>query len=305
MKKIILFLFFALLLYLIYIMSPLSLSAEEVRFIVPVDEKIDVTIKRLKQENFIRNEKLASTIISKIEPGAYLLKKNFWLPQTIDTLLFHPYQKWVLLKPGLRREQVAEILSDKFNWDPLKEKEFLEAAPEGYLFPDTYLINVDYTPKETARKLINNFNEKFDAKLQNDLLAQNVRNDTAIKIASLIERESGSLEDKALISGIIWNRLNDGMKLQIDATTQYILGTRGNWWPKVKPQDHKTESLYNTYLYKGLPPGPISNPSLDSIKAAIYPAETDCFYYLHDSDKQIHCSKTYEGHLANIEKYLK
>lgn len=311
MKKLILLILFLPLIYLFYNISPISYSSDEIRFMVPLDEKKETTVNRLKEENIIRNEALFNFIAAfskinpEIEPGAYILKKNFWLPQIVTKLLYEPYQKWVILRPGLRREQITEILEKKFNWDVLTEKEFLDNAPEGYLFPDTYLLNVDYSGKEFAQKLINNFNEKFDSTLQKDLLARDVRNDTAIKIASLIERESGSREDKALIAGIIWNRLNDDMRLQIDATTQYIIGTRGDWWPKVKPENHKSESLYNTYLHIGLPPRPISNPSLDSIKAVVYPEETDCIYYIHDSDKQIHCSKTYEGHLENINKYLK
>lgn len=315
LSKLFLLLSLLIILFLIYQISPISLSSEEVRFVVPLAEKKEETIRRLKAENLIRNEKIFDILMTvfdfpefrewQIEPGAYNLQKNFWLPKTANILLFHPYQKWVLLTPGLRKEQIAEILAEKFDWDILKEKEFLDSSEEGYLYPDTYLLNVDYSPKETAQKLKSNFNEKFDAKLQNDLLSQNVRNDTAIKIASLIERESGSLEDKALISAIIWNRLKIDMRLQIDATTQYIIGTRGNWWPRVRPEDHKITSLYNTYLHKGLPPTPIANPSLDSINAAVYPAETECLFYLHDSSKTIHCSETYDGHLQNIEKYLK
>lgn len=240
-----------------------------------------------------------------VEPGAYLLSRRTFTWQIADTLLNHPYQKWAVIVPGLRKEQIAEKLQKKFNWNDGTVKDFINSANEGYLFPDTYLLNVDYLGKEVAQRIMANFNEKFDAQLQNDLLSQDVRNDTAIKIASLIERESGSDSDKALIAGIIWNRLDKGMKLQIDATSQYIKGKSGNWWPVVTPLDHKTDSPYNTYIYKGLPPGPIASPSLASIKAAVYPKDTDCFYYLHDRGKNIHCAVTYQEHLENIEKYLK
>lgn len=239
-----------------------------------------------------------------IEPGAYMLSHRMTLMGIANTLMYHPYQKWIVLVPGLRVEQVAARLAKKFDWDEEKTKEFLGNAKEGYMFPDTYLLNVDYKGEETASRLISNFNEKFDAKLQKDLLSQNVRNDTAIKIASLIERESGSDEDKPLIAGIIWNRLNKEMKLEIDATIQYALGAPEDWWPSVSPKDLKIDSPYNTYLHKGLPPGPIASPSLASIKAAVYPAETECFYYLHDHNRQIHCAKTYQEHLENIKTYL-
>jgi len=297
--------------YLIYLLSPTSFSSEKIRFVISLETKQEDTVTRLKSENFIRSEKLFNFVSGimhfpgNIEPGTYMLSHRMTTIEIAQTLLFHPFQKWIVLVPGLRREQVAEKLKEKFNWSQEKAKDFLDNAPEGYLFPDTYLLNVDYTGREFAQKLINNFNEKFDAQLQKDLLSQDVRNDTAIKIASLIERESGGDDDKALIAGIIWNRLNKGMKLQIDATIQYALGKPGNWWPHVSGSDMKIDSLYNTYIYKGLPPSSIANPSLASIKAAVYPEDSDCFYYLHDHNKQIHCSVTYQEHLENIEKYLR
>ena len=298
-------------LYFLFLLSPTSFSDEKIRFVIPMETKQEEIIERLRKENFIRSPKLFTFLTGLIkfpgtvEPGAYMLSRRMTVYTVADTLLNHPYQKWAVIVPGLRVEQTAEKLAKKLGWDGEKTKDFLTNAKEGYMFPDTYLLNVDYTGKEVAQRLIANFNEKFDEKLQKDLLAQNIRNDTAVKIASLIERESGSDEDKALIAGVIWNRLNKGMKLEIDATIQYALGTPSDWWPHVLPQHIKnTDSLYNTYKIKALPPAPICNPSLASIKAAVYPAETECFYYLHSSDKQIHCAKTYKEHLENIELYL-
>lgn len=296
--------------YTLSLLAPTSLSDEKIRFVIPLESKQEDIISRLTTEKFIRSEKLFTLLTGlirypgMIEPGAYLLSRRMTMLEIANTLLYKPYQKWIVLVPGLRKEQVAQRLEKKFSWGEEKTKEFLELAKEGYLFPDTYLLNVEEGGKDMAKRLISNFNEKFDAQMQQDLLAQNVRLDTAVKIASLIERESGSDEDKALIAGIIWNRLNKGMKLQIDATTQYIIGTKDNWWQRVDPKDHRIDSPYNTYIYKGLPPTAIANPSLASLKAAVYPEETDCVFYLHDLGKRIHCSVTYEEHLENIEKYL-
>jgi uncharacterized YceG family protein len=129
---------------------------------------------------------------------------------------------------------------------------------------------------------------------------------TALKIASIIQREAAGKEDMRLISGIIWNRIFSGMKLQIDATLQYAKGSEEDgWWKQVASEDKKIESLYNTYRYKGLPPGAIANPGPDAIKAAFYPQKTDCLFYLHDKNRKIHCTKTYEEHKKNIEIYLK
>lgn len=129
--------------------------------------------------------------------------------------------------------------------------------------------------------------------------------DGAIRLASIIQREAAGPQDMRLISGIIWNRMAKGMSLELDATLQYVKGNEDNWWPIVKSKDKYLDSPYNTYKYKGIPPGAISNPSIDAINAAFNPQKTDCIFYLHDSNRQIHCSKTYEGHLANINSYLR
>ena len=108
-----------------------------------------------------------------------------------------------------------------------------------------------------------------------------------------------------IIAGIIWNRLDQKMKLDIDATLQYIKGKAPDWWGKVSADDKNIDSPFNTYKYAGLPPRPIANPGLDAINAVLHPAQTDCIYYLHDSGGQIHCAKTYDEHKLNIDKYLR
>ncbi|MFN4181557.1 MAG: endolytic transglycosylase MltG, partial [Candidatus Paceibacteria bacterium] len=104
---------------------------------------------------------------------------------------------------------------------------------------------------------------------------------------------------------IIWNRIWAGMKLQMDATLQYAKGSEEEgWWPRVESEDKSIESEYNTYRYKGLPPGAIANPGLEALKAAYNPAQTKCMFYIHDKKRRIHCAETYEEHKKNIEKYL-
>jgi UPF0755 protein len=107
-----------------------------------------------------------------------------------------------------------------------------------------------------------------------------------------------------LISGIIWNRIFKGMKLQMDATLQYAKGNEEEgWWKEVNPEDKKIDSSYNTYLHVGLPPAPIANPGIAAIDAAYNPEKTECLFYLHDKKGKIHCSRTYEEHKKNIAIY--
>ena len=309
------------------------------RYVIKLDFVEEQVIDDLKEKGFIKNKaafKLAFDFVcwqkktcpqvfvspqqnaqSRIEPGAYMISKSMNAYKLAKTLISGPYQKWVVILPGKRKEQVALILLKILNWQYGMGRGFTNIAEEGYLYPDTYLINVDASPEQVWQKLFANFNEKFDAELQKDLLAQNIRNDTAIKIASLIERESGGDSDKPIIAGVIWNRLLKGMKLEVDATVQYAIaletlnnvGLQGlnnfNFWPQLGPGMVRTiNSPYNTYLNKGLPPGPICSPSLASIRAVAHPAQTDALYYLHSPDKQIHTVKTFEEHQENIKKYL-
>ena len=150
----------------------------------------------------------------------------------------------------------------------------------------------------------NQFNEKV-ANFFQEAAEKNIRNDTLIVLASLVQREAANEEEMPLIAGVIWNRWLQDMPFQIDAAIQYALGEPGNWWPIVKLADYKLDSLYNTYIHKGRPPSPICNPGLAAIGAATNPEDSEYLYYLHDSEGQIRLAKSYEEHLANIEQYLK
>jgi UPF0755 protein len=124
----------------------------------------------------------------------------------------------------------------------------------------------------------------------------------ALTIASIIEREAGDESEMAVISGILWNRLFSDMRLQADTTLQYVRGTaRNGWWPVPRPRDKYLKSTYNTYLNKGLPPGPIASPSVAALYAALNPEKTDCFFFFH-SKGTFTCSVTYEEHVKKLKK---
>lgn len=242
--------------------------------------------EQLQEKGFVKNKTVFTFIygFSDLLAGGYQLSKAMNVFETVKILKAGPDALWVTVKPGMRKEQIAEILKSPDG--------FLD-FPEGKFYPDTYLIPKNETGEVSAKRMQNRFNE----------IVGEVGPRTLI-IASLVQREAGGKEDMALIAGIIWNRVLKNMLLQIDASNQYIIGEMGNWWPHVTPTDLKINSPYNLYLHKGLPPTPIANPSLDAIQATLNPEETDCLFYLHDSNKQIHCSITYQEHLENIKKYL-
>jgi len=289
-------------------------KAEPERFIISQNAKTQDTIKKLHDQGFVKSEWALGYALKgkEIQSGGYKISKSMTAWQVADALK-KPYMKWVVIPEGLRKEQIAELIGDALGWDQAAKTKWVGNytamkydETEGVYFPDTYLLPKEETGLQIADRLRAKFNEKFQP-YADKFVKQNVKWTTALKVASLVQREAANKADMPLIAGIIWNRLlNDPpMKLEIDATVQYALGESRNWWPKIKPADYKTESPYNTYLNKGLPPHPICNPGLDAISATLNPTETDCLYYLHDSNGQTHCAKTYEEHKTNIEKYLK
>ncbi|MCL5073566.1 MAG: endolytic transglycosylase MltG [Actinobacteria bacterium] len=303
--------------YFFYFAPPGSSSKIEV-FTVG-DEILQIgTIEKLYKEGFIKNTwgyglmLLINEKSSKPKPGGYYLSKNMNAWQVAEELSKSPDMLWVTIPEGVRKEQIGEILAKTLNWtnEDLEKWNTIYTAMkfdyiEGVYFPDTYLIPVEENGLEIAVRMINRFNEKFSPYFDKFEEA-NIKWTTALKIASLLEREAAGKEDMPLIAGIIWNRLEKNMKLDIDATIQYARGkVENSWWAPINPQDIiEIDSKYNTYKYKGLPPGPIANPGLDAIDAVLNSEKTDCLYYLHDQNRKIHCAKTYEEHKENIKEFL-
>lgn len=224
--------------------------------------------------------------------------------------LANPSVKVVRVHEGMRKEEIADRVGAKLGWDETDKANFLNAHLalntedlEGKYFPKTYLIEAGDNPADVTNLMLGEF-EKQTSKIKKPN-TKVMNEETAIKIASIIQREAAGKEDMRLISGIIWNRIWAGMKLQMDATLQYAKGSEEEgWWPRVESEDKGIDSEYNTYLYKGLPPGPIANPGLEALKAAYNPAQTKCMFYIHDKKRRIHCAETYEEHKKNIAKYL-
>jgi len=184
--------------------------------------------------------------------------------------------------------------------------EFLKEKPknlslEGYLFPDTYRVYKTATIEDIVRKMLDNFDHKIDSKLLGEIDNQNKKLYDVLTLASIIEKEAKTLEDKKRVAGVYYNRLDIGMALQADPTVNYITEKQTD---RPSQEDIKTDSLYNTYKYPGLPPGPICNPGLDSILAAIYPEKNGYFYFLNTPDGQMIFSKTLAEHKKNRAKYF-
>jgi UPF0755 protein len=303
----------------VFITLPNNFKVEPVVYTVPKDAVVTDPSEELVKLGVIRNTlfyHIVSSITEKgknIASGGYRLSGSMWMWQVISKLSGKPDLVWVTIPSCIRIEQVGERLAEKLGWDSTKLSVFNDLFVqksdeffEGILYPDTYLLPVDESVENTTKRLTSKFQEMI-APYMDEFLKQNIKWTTGLKIASLIAREAAGKEDMNLISGIIWNRLNQGMKLEIDATMQYTKGKQadGSWWGSIDIGEKRSDSPYNSYMYKGLPPTAICSPNIAYIDAVLHPTETDCIYYLHGSDIQIHCSKTYEEHLENIDLYLR
>jgi len=285
------------------------------RFIVQLNSTNEQITNNLFQAGFITD--IDSFLIKLSEnknsviAGGYKLSKEMTPDQINKIMHSDPYMKWVVIKPGLRKEEIANILAQSLNWSSETKSDWITKYTtsnsdyiEGVYYPDTYLIPVDESLGQVTKRLINKFNENFSA-YQIQFTSKNIKWTKALILASIVQREAANNADMPLIAGILWNRLNQDMYLGVDATLQYARGDTGSgWWAPITIADKQTDSLYNTYKYKGLPPTSISNPSIYAFDAVLNPTETNCLYYLHDKNKITHCSTTYEEHQQNIQTYL-
>ena len=215
---------------------------------------------------------------------------------------------------GKPQTDYRRVAKDSYPFDFSEEFSFLTDKPkhyglEGYLFPDTYRVYASSTPIDVVRRLLSNFDKKLTLDLRQEISRQGRTIYEVITLASLIEKEapidyqSGDNTDAKLIAGIFLNRLEIGQGLQADATLSYIFNDNK---PAHSGIELEVDSPYNTYKYRGLPPGPICNPGILAIEAAVYPTESDYYYFLTPKGKrEVIYARTYEEHLNNKYKYLR
>ncbi len=306
MRKLFLFLLIPFVLILvsfvfyIYELSAFSSDTSTKVFVVNQGDSSKIISRQLENNGLIRNRYVFLTYLyfsglnGRLQAGTFELKPSLTTPEIISKLISKGNNDyWLKIIEGQRLDE----LTVKF-----------DEALEGYVFPDSYLVPADYQPERIYSEIIKkNFDNQLAAAQINPTNNQ-LSLKEIVTLASLLEREGRSLQSKQQIAGIILNRLSIDMALQIDATVQYArdskLSTKEFWTPLSKP-DLSINSLYNTYLHPGLPPGPICNPGYDSLYAAYHPADNDYLYYITGNDGKMYYSSTLDGHNANIAKYLR
>lgn len=230
-----------------------------------------------------------SSITSGIPEVTYkiAIPEGFIISQTLDRIAQD--------LPFIKRADLDNAVDiSNYNYEFLKDA----ASLEGFLFPKTYEVTINYTAQNIIEMLLTQYQLETGKLDYSSAADNNLTPYDILKIASLIEREAYVPEERPLISAVIHNRLKEGMLLQIDATVRYALN---KWDGIVTFDDLKVDSPYNTYLYAGLMPTPISSPGLASIEAALAPADVDYLYYVvTDPEKHTHSfSRTLEGHEQN------
>lgn len=265
-------------------------------FVVISGQSTTEISEKLKREGLIKNSfsfyVYMKLLGGKILPGTYELSPSNSASQTGFTLGSGKLKtERLTIIEGWRASQIAEyIINDK----KLKNvADFLEKAEkyEGYLFPDTYEVKVDVTSDELIAILRDTFVKKTKE--------LNLTPETVI-LASIVEREAQTESDRPQVAGVYSNRIKIGMRLEADPTVQYAKGS----WASITVADYRsTISPYNTYLNDGLPPGPISNPGVASLKAAKDPAVHDYIFFFH-AKGETHFSKTLAEHRAKVNQYF-
>lgn len=190
------------------------------------------------------------------------------------------------------------------NFKPYDNKGNISYKLEGYLFPDTYFFPEGLNDKDIIDIMIKRFNEKFSDEYRKRAKELGLSLHEVVTIASLIEKEAANDKERKTIAGVIYNRIEKNMPLQIDASVIYGITKGERHINRLMYKDLESESEYNTYKYKGLPPGPISSPGQASIEAALYPEKHDYLYYVLGEEGHVF-SKTYKEHRRNVEKYIK
>lgn len=296
-----------------YILNPIHPNESEIAR-VPFEIRqgegvLDVTT-RLLENGIIRSR--ASFLVyaaftgaaQNIKPGLYaLLPGN--IPNVIRTLIQGPQEVVVTLYPGMTISEMDKKLYENGVIRRHELEDLSASRPlEGFLLPDTYYFRQQSDVKTVAQKMRDNFDKKT-ADLFKGMEPEDISR--TMIIASLVEKEVSDSEDRKIVAGIIYKRLQDEYPLQIDASVAY--GACGGVYAECKTftaESFKKDTPYNTYTRAGLPPHPISNPSLNAIEAALRPERTGYYFYLSDRETgKTYFSVTFEEHTAKREKYLK
>ncbi|XKT74246.1 MAG: endolytic transglycosylase MltG [Patescibacteria group bacterium UBA2163] len=296
--------FMSLVFYAGFIKPPLEFPVEHYS-VVEEGASVRSVANALENENIIRSSFFFTILVqlfgdsNGVRSGVYHFDTPSHIFQVVTRLNQGVFGEDVFVRvtipEGATVIDIAVILSETipdFNVEQFTE---LAKEHEGYLFPDTYL----FAPGASAEAVIAAMRDNFDTKIETISEKISVFGKPlgeVVIMASLLEKEARQFKTMQIVAGILWNRISIGMPLQVDAVFGYIFNTK-TFSPTFDQLE--TDSPYNTYLYTGLPPGPIANPGLAALEAAVTPQDVPYLYYLTGSDGTMHYAETFEKHKAN------
>jgi UPF0755 protein len=319
--------------------APSNFAGPTVFHIAP-GETLSGIAQDLREQGLVRSAeafRIAFTLIygeAQVKAGAYYLDTPLTVPALAKRIASGVYSETrirVLIPEGFTTRDIAEYFAklgafsaEDFmgvvgepardyrktktsapDFDKVSEVARLKSdylGMEGYLFPDTYFFYMPLDARMVAETMAENMDRRFTLELRAKAAAAGRSVLEILTMASILEKEAATPEDRRIISGILWKRIKIGMALQVDASLGYITGKPSSL---LTESDLKIDSPYNTYKYAGLPLGPIANPGLDAIVAATLPQTSPYLYYLSDKSGAMHYAKTFEEHKANKQKYLR
>ena len=250
-----------------------------------------------------------------LKAGEYQMQKGMSHDQVLHLLITGEVIRYrVTIPEGLTFVEIAKIFGET---NLINEKDFLKLAKdslfmqelqipaktiEGFLFPSTYFISRNQTPRSLIFEMVQNFNEVYTPTLNQRAKEMGFSKLQTVILASIIEKETGQPQERPLISSVFHNRLKKNMKLQTDPTVIYgITNFNGN----ITKKDLLTPTPYNTYVIRGLPPGPIANPGKEAILASLYPEDTKYLYFVSKNDGSHVFSSTLKDHNLAVDHYQK
>jgi UPF0755 protein len=292
-----------------YILVPPRSFPAGTIFEIPDGATFQQAAQMLEEKGVIRSSFALRVYIALVKynhpiiSGFYLLPEKESLSMIAERIVVGEYRierVKILIPEGFDIWSLEKALTSAM--PAFDGEKFLSIAKkdEGYLFPDTYFFFTIVRPEEVVAKMRGNFNEKTKD-IAGKIKASGHPLADIVTMASIIERETVTPADRRIVSGILWKRIKLGMPLQVDAAFNYV---NGKSTYDLTLGDLQIDSRYNTYKYKGLPPGPIANPGLDTILAALEPTETQYLYYLSGKDGTMYYAKNFEEHKRNKVKYL-
>lgn len=305
--------------------NPLDSSGQEINFVINKGETVSNIAKNLADVEIIRSPLYFKIYLrhqklqEKLQAGTYVLSSKLNIKEIVDIFINGKIVKNeipITILEGWTNNDIAEYLAKievadkekflKVSHVGIKDFSFLKglskkASLEGYLFPDTYIIYRNASEEDIIIKMLINFDKKLTNEMRKDIKKQGKSIHEIITMASLIEKEVQIDKDMKIVSSIFWNRIRDGMRLESDATLTYLLNDKVAAHSR---KDLEIDSPYNSYLYAGLPPTPIGSPGIRAIEAAIYPDNTNYYFFLTGSNGKTYFAKTYNEHLRNKRKYM-